>query len=114
MSNSWLLTEYDGPRTVEEAFDDLRTIASGGPRSEAHVVVDPIDGEPRGASGFLSLRESSGETELGVEVDGALVVCVGRSKVRRSHLRTFDDADYYRLVLEMDDSTLTVSDAYND
>jgi hypothetical protein len=114
IATSWLQPEYDGPRSPSEAIGDLRTIAAGGPLSEAHVVMATPRDDPTGRRGNLSLDERRNGASVVVAVDGEIVAQINPTDVHSSHLRTYDDADYYVLVIETADGTLTVSDAYND
>jgi hypothetical protein len=110
----WLPPEHDGPRTPAEAVDDLRIIAASGPLSDAHVVMEPTNGEPLGGRGAVTLRECPGTAAFVVEVAGETIAQLDPSDVQSSHLRTYDDADYYILVIETAAGKLHVSDAYND
>lgn len=114
MTPRWLPDEYDGSRTPAEAINDLRTIAAGGARSEAHVVLDPARGEVVGGSGPLSLAERAGTAVVIVEVAGTRVAEIDSGDILASRLRTYDGADYYMLVIETEVGSLHVSDAYND
>ena len=114
MASPWLPPEHDAPRTPAEAISDLRVIAAGGLRSEAHVVMDQASGDSIGGRGSLSLHERRDSASLVVSVDGVTVAQIRPTDVQSSHLRTYDGADYYVLVIETVGGTLTVSDAYND
>jgi hypothetical protein len=114
MATSWLPPEHDGPRSPAEAIGDLRTIAAGGLLSEAHVVMATPSGDPTGRRGNLSLDERRNGASVVVAVDGETVAQINTTDVHSSHLRTYDDADYYVLVIETADGKLTVTDAYND
>jgi hypothetical protein len=114
MTMRWLPSEHDGPRTPAEAMNDLRIIAASGQLSEAHVVLDQPTGESVGGSGRLVLRERPDTAAVVLEVAGTEIAEIAPDTIESSHLRTYDGADYYVLVIDTVDGRLNLSDAYND
>ena len=108
----WLRHEYAGVRTSVEATEDLLTIGRAGWRSEAHVVVDPDEGEPVEVTGHVAVKVNEAG-QVTVEVDGSAVFAYHPRDCAGAWLSTLDGADYYSLRIDVGSACLGLRDAYN-
>ena len=113
-SLKWLPYDFTGVRSPREAQQDLVTIASAGwPRDEAHVTIDPDDGEPVEVSGHVTASMDGEQGPLTVLVDGAAAFDFDLERCRGAWLGTIDEADYYALSIDLGWGRVHLSDAYN-
>ena len=100
-------------RALRDAGGDILAIArASGGLNEAHVGIDPDDGEPSITTGFLSALVSE-DRHIHVSSGSDLVFVLDPESFRGAWLHTFDGADYYSLRLDLGWGRVTLSDAYN-
>jgi hypothetical protein len=94
----WLAHDFTGVRSPAEAQRDVLAIAHAtAPLNEAHVSVDPDDGESPRVTGHVT-SEPRGAGPLTIcGVDGTPVFEFDLHACRGAWLSTFDGGDYYGL-----------------
>jgi len=109
----WLPHEFRGIRAPVEAQHDVLEIARAGePFDEAHVTVDPDDGETLQRTGHVT-TDAGEDGRFKIFVDDAFVFEFDVRECRGAWLSTLDGADYYGLSVDLGWGIVKFSDAYN-